>query len=42
MKARPYLPGPLENAKESFANGWYSGIAVGLVTGIGLAVALFR
>lgn len=40
LKPRSFLPGPLECARASWANGWYSGIAVGLISGVALAVAV--
>lgn len=38
MNARP-LPNITDCPKSAWANGWWSGIAVGFISGLGLAVA---
>lgn len=36
------LPGITDHPKAAFLGGWWSGIAIGLVIGAGLAVALLH
>ena len=36
------LPSITEPPKAAFLSGWWAGVAVGFVTGFGLAVALFH
>ena len=38
LTPRAELPSPTEDARASFLSGWWSGIAIGFVNGIGAAV----
>lgn len=42
MKKRTTLPCITDTPKAAFLNGWYSGLAVGFITAVALAVIVFK
>lgn len=38
LTPRAELPSPTEDARASFLSGWWSGIAIGFINGVGAAV----
>ena len=38
LTPRAELPSPTEDARAAFLNGWWTGIAIGVINGIGAAV----
>lgn len=42
LKPREYLPSVADHPRAAFSNGWFSGIAVGFVSGLSVAVILLK
>lgn len=42
MKPRATLPHVADEPRQAWANGWWAGIAVGVINGMALAVILLR